>query len=208
MDDMAFNFKQMLKRSQDDLITSVTEITGSFATLFPKAFDAVTTGIAKYAPKAAKIIQDQLDGLKLNLFPPAAAAKRPTVDHSLDHAMPTGDRPVGMTATGGISTREQIRQISEGHRPEAIIPLDARGQAYMTGMYHAIARSVVAQMKTSALPAIPTGAPVVTQQDYSTNWNIGQVTVSADDPGRLAAELEKKKRLVKLARPPRATAGV
>ncbi len=214
--DMAYEFGKMVKRGEQDLITANTEILGSMESLLAKSHAAVAAQIAKTAPLAAKHIQDSLDGLKgPNLkvtftwpVPKAPSAPKGSYDeYGHFHGAPAPTQRGAAHATGGISTWHHLAQISEGDKAETIIPLDQRGHAFMGEMYHAIARSVVAQMQTSAHPTIPTGERVVagtTHQDYSTNYHIESLCVQADDPRKMAAALEAQKRLTKLARPPRA----
>ena len=205
--DMSADYQKMIRRSGQDLATAMREIYGSFGTVFGNSMHMVTSQIGKYAPSAARLIAAQLNSLKTQfpqLFDPTYLGQAaPPSDAT--RGGPSGEHSGPGHALGGISTRHHLAEFSEGNRAEAIIPLDHRGQTYMTGMYYAIARSVVQQMNTSRHPALPTRSVAPVHQDYSTTYT-GEIHVHANDPNKLVAELAKKARMAKLSRPARATA--
>jgi hypothetical protein len=95
-----------------------------------------------------------------------------------------------------------------GHGPELNVPLDERGHKFMSASYQAIANNVVRQMRTAGYgtpAAYSSGAVGTVTIDAFTNFT-GEIHVKANDPNELARKLEKKKRLKRLVRPPRATA--
>lgn len=209
LDRQAADFNKMVKRSAADLKTSMTEIYGSFADLFPKTLDMVNKNIGRYAPDAAKLIGDQLAKLKAVYFPDGTIIpiNIAGADAKLTQAQLNAKYGWGGHALGGVSTQEHLARVSEHNKAEAIIPLDQRGQNYMAGMYYAVARSVVQQMQTGAGMKVVGQAPAGNQTfhiDSSTNFT-GNITVQAQDPKAMQAALEQQKRILKLTRPTRST---
>jgi TP901 family phage tail tape measure protein len=107
-------------------------------------------------------------------------------------------------ATGGISTRAHVANISEGNKAEAIIPLDQRGLAYMTQWTNQVTMTLLRTMmgRTNPLPGRGTGGggDSYTRIDQSTRFT-GDITVQAQDPTEMQRKLDQKKRLDALSNP-------
>ena len=115
--------------------------------------------------------------------------------------LPGGGGVVHAMATGGIAVDEHVTRIAE-KVPEAVIPLDERGQRFMAGMYSAVARSVVLQLLAGnrGLPGRLESGSVTYQQDYRTQYS-GPITVQAADPRQFERQMAARARLAKLTAP-------
>lgn len=219
LSDMSIDFNTMVSRSAQDLTVSMTEIYGSFANIYGQTLAAINNNIAAYAPQLANNLTNQLS---------SAYAALQTYNGALAQAMAlnpqftiggqgyvsnmnTAQRNAlyGGHATGGISTVAHLAHISEGNKPEAIIPLDQRGITYMSGMFQQVAMAMVRTMNVSGKGIVPTGTSTSssTTVDQSTKF-LGPITVQAQDPNQMARQLKDKARLEKLSRPARSTAGI
>ena len=209
--DMAFDYNQMVSRSAADLKTAMTEIYGDYGNIFGRTMKSVTKNLGKYAPEAAAMIGTQLDGLKSKypgLFDPNfdGKPKKPsTVGKSIQTKGSFSYTPGSTHATGGVSTFAHIAAISENNKPEAIIPLDQRGQQFMAGMYQAVSKSVVQQMHTSPHPTMPRGQAQtsIVSYDQSTHVHGNTFELKGDSAKTVLAEIAAKDRLAKLTSPVR-----
>lgn len=104
--------------------------------------------------------------------------------------------PANFMAMGGIVAGGPRRTVLGEAGPEAVIPLNSKGSAFMA--------STIKEALTSgyAVPArggnYQTNAS--TSMDYSNNFN-GPITVESNDPNELARKLEAKARMQRLVRP-------
>jgi hypothetical protein len=126
---------------------------------------------------------------------------------NLPHLINPGSVAAGLQghATGGISTRAHVANISENNKAEAIIPLDQRGLAYMTQWTHQVTMTLLRTMmgRTNPLPGRGEGgSSSYTQIDQSTRFT-GDITVQAQDPMEMQRKLDQKKRLDALSSPRR-----
>lgn len=219
--DMATDYNVMVSRSGADLKTSMTEIYGSFGSVFGRTMSLVTRDIGKYAPDAAAMIEKSLNDIKTkypNLWDPhftgASTAKpySPGSSNSAEHNTPGGtpgqhggSSGGGGFADGGISIGPQYAKVSEwsSTAAELHVPLN-RGAQYTSGLAGQVARQVVLQMHTSPHPAMPRGeaGPMTVSYDYSTEYS-GPITVKANDTKTLEKELAAKARLKRLTSPAR-----
>jgi TP901 family phage tail tape measure protein len=178
---------------------------GKLAKKYPMLFDAnykpkpvevhITTTAAggpSYGPNAANpgTRGDQID-----------QGGTTTVDLSTVFGTPGSGVATGHAA-GGISTYEHLARISERNQPEAIIPLDARGQRFMLGMYNAVASAVKHQSPMYGVG----GATTVNKTFVDNSTNIAKVEVSAADTREFFAEMKRRQRLSRLTKPAHATA--
>lgn len=101
---------------------------------------------------------------------------------------------------GGGGVFKDPQMIGVGERgPEAVVPLAGRaGHNFMSDMYKEISREMIKNMGAiGSTVAYRGGGSYI---DASTNFT-GPITVKADDPNRMARELEARARIKKLTRP-------
>lgn len=104
--------------------------------------------------------------------------------------------PSNFMALGGIVAGGPRRTVLGEAGPEAVIPLNSKGAAFMASTIKEALTSgyaVPARMHTSSNSNS-------TSMDYSNNFN-GPITVEASDPSELARKLEAKARMQRLVRP-------
>lgn len=103
--------------------------------------------------------------------------------------------PITGLAQGGIGTGSQpLTNTWAEAGPEAMIPLNARGEQFMGGM---IAKSLANGIVRAGGAAM---SSQTTYADYSTNYS-GPISVAADDPRAMERQLAARKRVQRLTNP-------
>lgn len=225
LDQMATDFNRMIKRSGRDLNTAMTELSGDFGTWYGRVMRLTSGAVAKYAPQAAGVIDKQLTQLaqKYPMLFDQNWKPKPipvVISYGANASNPgtRGDQGQGSGITfpssdssnpgtqrghalGGISTRRHYAEISE-KGPEAIIPLDQRGQRFMTGMYNAVAQAVRQQS-----PMYSThGSTTINKTYVDHSLNIAKVEVSHTDTKAFLNDMKARQRLNRLTKPAHSTA--
>jgi TP901 family phage tail tape measure protein len=225
MDRMATAYNLMVQRSAQDLTTSMTELYGSFADNYGATLGAINDKIAQYAPGIAGTLSQTLADMNKTLGDVVITVTGPggaPVDasggggsrSSGGRGGPVGGGvaeayPTAQHAMGTISTKEHVARVSEGNKPEMILPLDQRGQQYMAPFMSGISMAVVRTLAGKAYASSGTAAPgggSTTMIDQSTQFT-GDITVQAQDPNAMAKALAEKQRMRALVRPRASTAG-
>jgi hypothetical protein len=111
-----------------------------------------------------------------------------------NYGLSQGSRPF---AFGGISLTQQQAVVSE-HGPELHLPLNSRGENFLTGL---IAKSLAGGI-TQAIAGVPATAASTTH-DNSISFAGAEIQVVAQDPNQMAKELAGKAKLARLASPVR-----
>jgi len=222
--EMSQDYNKMVRRSGRDLKEAMTELSGDFGDWYARVMGLTQGTIAKYAPKAAKIIGDQLKKLKdeypmlfdKNYKPPivppqpshGANASNPgtrgdqdtTVDISHGVLVGSGGAIAVGHAAGGISLYPHLANVSE-RGPEAIIPLDNRGQRFMTGMYNAVASAVKQQSPMYGV----SGGNTINKTYVDNSVSIAKVEVSAQNTQEFLNDMKRRQRLNRLTKPAHAS---
>lgn len=200
LNEMAYQQGKAVKRAGEDLNNTVLQLTDSMGNLYPSALSQMAEAVEKYSPQAAASIRTTLNELAaefpgLNFKPSAAGSGANT---QAGTAYRNRDKQRG-GQLGGIGVREQSITAFEAG-PEALIPLNERGEAFMAAT---IVRSLAAAFQIVSRQA---PAPVSQQMsaDHSTNFN-GPIQVVAQDTRQLERELAAKAKLRKLTSPTRRT---
>lgn len=208
LDDMSTDYNRMIARSAQDLTLSMTEIYGSFADNYGKTLKAINDDIGQYAPELAQTLTKELkqvhDAIDATVSPAVTAAITPGQAKAQRTTSGHGSATSGAHAMGVISTVAHLAQISEGNRPEMILPLDARGQQFMASLYDGITQNLVKTLSARGFATPASGAAAGGQQvvhlDQSTNFT-GPVSVAAQNVDDFSNQLQAKARLSRLARP-------
>lgn len=232
LDDMAKDYNKMVRRSGEDLTTSMTELYGGFASAYTRALGQMNGRINKIVPGLAKNLRSQLDSaanlingtVQITIAPTTATGQAhengpgygPAPAGTKPGKTPTptrGGMPVvvvtGGHAEGGVSTKHHVAQFSEHNKAEMIVPLEqAGGVNAMASFVQQVSMATLRTLSTrgNGLPmhggGSGAGSGTHTEIDHSTNFN-GEITVQAQDPNEMGRKLEEKKRIARLTAPTR-----
>lgn len=205
MNDMAYSYNLMVKRSGQDLTTSMTELYGAFGDQYGKTLAAINADIGKYAPGLAKMLTTEITAMQNAVNTTIQVTTIGTANPVTSNSHPAIGGPAH--AMGAISTQQHQATVSEGNRPEMWLPLDARGQQFMVPFYQGISMQVLKGMQSKQFGSMPSGSGGMngggaTEIDQSTNFT-GPITVQASDPKAMQRKLEAQKRLKALSQPKR-----
>lgn len=202
LNQMSADYHTMVTRAAQDLQTAFTQIYGDYSQTYGQTLGAINNSIGTYAPAIAKDLATEITAMNAQLKSLGLVG---VTSGSYDNHPTTYQH-----ATGGVSTFAHQADISEGNRPEAIIPLDQRGAAFMANFASQVAMAQVRQLSTSAFPMHPSGASAAGGSQSITmdnSMNIGTANITANDTKQIQAELLKAKRLKALVMPTASTAG-
>ena len=173
-----------------------SQATGAMASYAPEAAAAYLSAIADIGQGVSELIN--VPGVQILIGPPASFASGHS-SNGLPGPFASQPGTLGPNmgyADGGISLNQQYAMVSE-KGPEAHIPLNTRGEDFMAGL---IAKSL-ARGVTAAVSSTDSGASSSTSNTHVVSFSGADIKVVAQDPGKMARELEAMAKLKRLTSP-------
>jgi TP901 family phage tail tape measure protein len=191
-------YEKQTRRAKEDLVRMSEEVSGEFADVLVAASDLITANLGKMGDK----VVSELEKLKSKfpeLFKDLYSSTDPNVGtYSPPSARATEGR-VKRNALGGIAVTPRLGLVAE-EGPEAIIPLNSRGVAFMSGLLEQVTRNAVANMRTIPSTVRNGGGAGGMHVDARTQFSIGNLHVVADDPQAFTKKMNEEARFRKLTR--------
>ena len=224
LDNMATAYKTQQERAAEDLKESFREFSGGFNEVMTEMTEQATGAMQQYAPEAAAAYLEAIQqvgigvsmmttipgvtiligpnpnagagsGVGSNWSNPGGAANNPQYTPGENWANPGGAGNNPAHAAGGIALRGQTGTIGEAG-PEAILPLNSRGEDFMAGLIaKSLAKGITMAISSTDVPATST------TNSHVVSFAGADITVQAQDPNAMARALEAQAKLKRLTSP-------
>lgn len=198
-----------IDRSKEDFVRMYDEVTGLSKKNYKHAMNWLTEklgpAMSSNLVKQMQGTADQIKGIFSDYLPPGFILKDGKLVQSETEATlvpgATNKEPSRNkknNADGSIAMKSTLTSIAEAG-PEAVIPLNSRGEQFMAGMMKRATAEVVKGMITSGHRSPVTGSGHTNITANTSNFHVEKIV--AQDPNEMARKLKEKERVQALRRP-------